>query len=215
MKNSLLIILISLLLGGTLLASVSFAKEERNRVENGKPELLLADNEIEDDDTEGNDDSMSTSTNTATSTENDENEVEMIIKNHGKNVSDFVKTLLNVADRNNNIGEQVRIVAREQASSTENVVKAMEKVQTRSKFKTFLIGTDYKNLGAIRSEIAQTNSRLSQLDRDLEKITTSSDKTAIMEKIDSLKEEQTKLESFIKTNEGKFSLFGWFVKLFQ
>ncbi len=35
------------------------------------------------------------------------------------------------------------------------------------------------------------------------------------EQLQSLTQAQTKLEDFLKANENKFSLFGWFVKLFN
>lgn len=215
MKNKLLLITsISIILGGALFASVSLAKEERERAEVGKPTLYMDDNgdkatsSIKNDDQENKDESA-----TSSNRKNDNNEISS--EEHRSEVAQFVKTLLDVADRHEGIGEKVRLVAREQASSTDKVVEAMNTVRTRSNFKTFLIGTDYKNIGKIRSEIAQTKNRLSELNKELEKISTSTDKTSIENEIASLKVDQTKLEEFVKKFEGKFSLLGWFVKLFQ
>ena len=91
----------------------------------------------------------------------------------------------------------------------------MEKVQTRSKIKTFLIGSDYKNLGTLRSEMVQTENRLEQLDKLMENVKNESDKTELQNQRQTLEQEQTKIENFIKENETKFSLFGWLVKLFN
>lgn len=134
---------------------------------------------------------------------------------HKSEVAKFVQTLLSVADRLGGIGEQVRVIAQEQASSTEKTVNAIEKVEERSWIKTFLIGSDYKNLGEIRSEIVTTENRLERLSREMEKMASSTEKTAVTAEIQSLKDEQGKLEAFVKTNESKFSIFGWAVKLFQ
>jgi hypothetical protein len=130
-------------------------------------------------------------------------------------VSSFVKNLLEVADREGGIGEQVRTIANQQNQSAEKTIQAMEQIQTRSKVKTFFIGSDYKNLGMLRSEIVQTRNRLEQLNKIMENVQNEGDKTELQNQIDTLKQEQTKIENFIKDDENKFSIFGWFVKLFN
>ena len=135
---------------------------------------------------------------------------------HRSAVASFVKSLLEVADRNKgDIGEQVRVVAREEEESEATTSKAIAEVEGRSWLKTFLIGTDYKNLGMIRSEMVKTQSRIDQLSRLLETMATSADSVTTTEQIRILTEAQTKLEDFLKQNESKFSLFGWFVKWFN
>ena len=72
---------------------------------------------------------------------------------HRSEVANFVQTLLSSPLRVGGIGEQVRLIAQEQASSTEIMVAAIEKVEQRSRVKTFIVGADNKNLGVIRSEL--------------------------------------------------------------
>jgi hypothetical protein len=134
---------------------------------------------------------------------------------HRSTVANFVQNLLEVADREGGIGEQVRTIAQEQNQSAEITVQAMEQVQTRSRVKTFLIGSDYKNLGALRSETVQTANRLQHLNVLLESAQSEADKTELRAQIQILEQEQTKIEAFVQAEEGKFSLFGWFVKLFN
>jgi len=134
---------------------------------------------------------------------------------HRSTVANFVQSLLQVADREGGIGEQVRTIAQQQNQSASTTVRAMEKVQTRNKVKAFLIGTDYKNLGALRSEMVQTRNRLEQLSKLMENVQNEGDKTELQNQIQTLEQEQIRIESFIKAQEGRFSLFGWFVKLFN
>lgn len=133
---------------------------------------------------------------------------------HRSVVANFVQTLVRVADREGGIGEQVRVIAQQQNQSASTTAVALEKVENRGKIKTFLIGSDYKNLGALRSELVQTRNRIEQLTRLADKAT-SADKADLLQQIKNLQQEQTWIENFIKTNENKFSLFGWLVKLFQ
>lgn len=135
---------------------------------------------------------------------------------HRSAVSTFVQNLLKVADKvGNGIGDEVRVVAQEQYNSTETVSAAIEAVENRNSVKTFLIGTDYKNIGMIRSEMVKTQARIEQLTRTMEKMKSPSDTASTTVQIQNLTQEQTRLNNFIQQNENKFSLFGWFVKLFN
>lgn len=134
---------------------------------------------------------------------------------HRSVVSAFVQSLVSVADREGGIGAQVRVIAQQQSASGTEVSEEIAAVESRSRIKTFLIGSDYKNLGALRSEMVKTRNRIDQLQRLVERTTTEEDKTILQNQINALKQEQTNINNFITQNENKFSLFGWVVKLFN
>jgi len=135
---------------------------------------------------------------------------------HKSTVANFVQSLLSVANREQGgIGEQVRVITQQQNDSEATTSQAMEKVQTRSKIKTFLLGSDYKNLGALRSELVKTRNRIDQLNRLLPSVQNASNTVEIQNQIQTLEQEQTKIENFIKAQENKISLFGWLLKMFN
>jgi len=140
---------------------------------------------------------------------------EINAEEHRSAVANFVQSLLQVADREGGIGEQVRVIAQQQNDSKNTTTQAIEKVEKRNKIKTFLFGSDYKNLGALRSEVVHTRNRLEQLNRLLEDATDEANKTELQNQIQTLEQEQTKIENFIEAQEGKFSLFGWLLKMFN
>lgn len=144
-----------------------------------------------------------------------ENKGQVNAESHRSTVANFVQSLLAVADREGGIGQQVRVIAQQQNDSKEKVVKSINKVEKRNKFKTFLIGTDYKNTGALRSEMVKTRNQIEQLKRLAEKAENEGDKTELQNQIQALEQEQANIDNFITQNEDKFSLFGWAVKLFQ
>ncbi|MFA6430326.1 MAG: hypothetical protein WC229_02415 [Candidatus Paceibacterota bacterium] len=213
MKIKLIILSLSLILSGTI---ISKALAGQN---GGDDNRNTSTSWTNDDDRDGDRNSTSSreedddrfSTSTATSTREDNK----IGEEHRSEIANFIKSLLKVADRNEGIGEKVRVMAREQASSSDKVAEAINTIEKRSNLKTFLIGTDYKNIGKIRSEIAQTRNKIDELNKDLAKLSTSTDKTTIENEMKSLETSQEKIEDFMKKNESRFSLFGWFVKLFQ
>jgi len=143
-----------------------------------------------------------------------EDKDELTSETHRSAVADFVQTLLKTADKEKGIGEKVREIAKQQERDEATTTDAIKKVANRSKIKTFLIGSDYKNLGALRSEIVKTRNRIQQLENMLGDIKNASSTDEIKSRIQALKSEQTKIESFIKSQEGKFSMFGWLVKIF-
>jgi len=145
-----------------------------------------------------------------------QNEKTVTGSEHRSTVATFVQSLLNVADREQGgIGKQVRAVAQQQNESKDKIADAIDKIQNRSRVKTFLIGTDYKTIGQLRSEMVKTRNQIDQLKRLLDSTTSEESKTALQEQIQKLEQEQQKIEDFLKANESKFSLFGWFVKLFN
>ncbi|MDP3052621.1 MAG: hypothetical protein Q8N22_01540 [bacterium] len=167
-----------------------------------------------------------TGTNTGTQTQqqnqgeanqikNEEQKEQINAEQHRSTVANFVQGVLKTASSTEGgIGQQIRVIAQQQNQSENTTIQAMEKIQTRSKIKTFFLGSDYKNLGSLRSETVQTKNRLEQLNRLMENIQNEGDKTELQNQIQTLEQEQTKIESFIKAQEGKFSLFGWVFRLF-
>jgi len=153
---------------------------------------------------------------TAQEGENAVSEVsEKISEQHRNNVSKVVKELQKVAEKDDDIGEEVKAVAQEEEDSVAGVSEKMAKVENRGGFKTFLFGSDYKNLGALRSELAITQNHIDRLTKSMERATSTETKAELQTQINELSGIQTKAETFIKDQEGKFSLFGWLVKMFQ
>lgn len=159
-----------------------------------------------------------------TSTINDENRSsteestttgQSMSEEHRSKVATFVQNLLKSTDKNEGgIGEQVRQVAKDEDDSEATTTEAIKEIENRSSFKTFLIGTDYKNIGVIRSQVAKTEAHIDQLNRLIDTMPTSTIATSTAEQLSSLKQTEDKLKQFITDNENKFSLFGWFVRLF-
>lgn len=134
---------------------------------------------------------------------------------HRSAVANFVQKIQDAGNKDGGIGEQVRTIAQQQNQSETTTVQAMEKVETRSKIKIFFLGSDYRNLGTLRSEMVQTKNRLEQLKGMLKNVQNEESRVELQNQITVFEQEQLKLENFIKEHDGKFSLFGWLIKLFS
>jgi len=134
---------------------------------------------------------------------------------HRSAVATFVQGLLDIADREKGgLGDQVRTIAQEQNAVKDVEAAAIDKVSSRSKFLSFFIGTDYKNIGTLRSQMATTENQLDRLGQLLLEATNTETKTQLQDQIQTLTQEQQRIKNLVTANENKFSVFGWLVKLF-
>lgn len=140
---------------------------------------------------------------------------EMSAAEHRSEVAAFVHSLLDVADREHGgIGVQVRAIAHEEDETGSTTAEAMTKVEERGSLRTFLFGSDYKNLGVIRSGIATTSAHIEQLTRMRDAATSASAQAELSAHIDALASARAKLDAYVTAHEDVFSVFGWFVRLF-
>lgn len=130
-------------------------------------------------------------------------------------VAAYVQSLLAVADRDGGIGEEVRIVAREYASSSDRVIEAKAEVEGRPGWLTFIIGTDYGNLGKLRSELATTQNHIARLENAMNRSTDATVQAELAAQIDALETQASTTAKFVVENESKFSVLGWFFRIFQ
>jgi len=135
-------------------------------------------------------------------------------KEHRSSVSKVVQELRKTASQNGGIGQEVSSIAKEQEDSAKKIEEAMDKVDMAGRFRTLFIGTDYKNLGALRSELIKTQSAIDRLTKAMERTTDMDIKANLQKQIDALKTIQKKAETFANDHESQFSFLGWFVKLF-
>lgn len=165
------------------------------------------------------DDTIQTTDTTATQEtgkkEKKENKGQFNAELHRSAVATFVQSLLAVADREGGIGQEVKVIAEQQNETKDRASDLINAVENRNKVKTFFIGTSYKNLGELRSQMVQTRNQIDQLKRLADKAENEGDKTELQSQIQVLEQEQTNINNFITSNESKFSLFGWAVKLFR
>lgn len=132
---------------------------------------------------------------------------------HKSKVATAVAELLDVADRSGGVGIQVRELAKEQEALHNEVSEKMDAVGARSWVQNFLFGSDYETLGQLRSTLVTSENGLSVLLKARDKALPSV-KPDIDAQIAMLKAENEHAREFIAEQEGKFSLFGWLVKLF-
>jgi len=132
----------------------------------------------------------------------------------GGGVSQRVQELLQLRT-SGGIGEEVRVIAREQNEVQTRLAEKLEKLQSRKAWVKKMIGTDRKVLKSVRDEIHQNEVRIQKLETLLTKLTNQADKTKVQNMITALKEENTALMATITAEENTRSMFGWLTKLLE
>ncbi len=137
-------------------------------------------------------------------------------EHHRSRVSAVVAHLHDIADHEDDhdgIGEDVRMVAQEQASSSEASVAAMHDLDSESFFKKLILGPNYKNIGHLRSSIVTTQNHIDRLERALASSTDAAVKTDLQAQIDTLEDVASSTQAFVQSHENVLSFLGWFFRL--
>jgi hypothetical protein len=132
---------------------------------------------------------------------------------HKSEVAKAIADLLDTADLDRGIGDQVRMLAKEQESIHSDVADEMERIEERGEWSTFFWGPDYESIGKVRSALISSENGLNVLRKAKEKA-----HTTLQDDIDAqivaLEDEIEHARDYIDTREDVFSLFGWFAKWF-
>jgi len=111
------------------------------------------------------------------------------------------------------IGEQIRVIARNQGRSEDIVNQSLEKAQNRSAFAKFFAGPAYSQLRNVKQQIEENQLRIQQLNQIAAQISNQADLTNLQSQIQVLEEQNTSLEEQLNQDTKGFSLFGWLSKL--
>lgn len=133
---------------------------------------------------------------------------------HKKKTDEVIQNLEEAASSeestgNTGAGNQIKQVVQEQEQTQEQTIDAIERVEKRGKIKTFLVGTDYKNLGQLRSTLVHNRNQIRKLTQTINQVQNGGDTTLLQEQLATLMLERERIKAIITANESTFSLFGW------
>ena len=137
---------------------------------------------------------------------------------HKKTVQKVAKELKTVARTekvkgNEEISEELTTIAEEQEATAEETAEVLDEVVSEPKWKTVLVGPDYKNLGQLRSTLSHNTNAIRKLVRATENLGVGGTSPALQTSLTLLNEQRANLVSVIKAGESQFSILGWVSKL--
>jgi hypothetical protein len=145
----------------------------------------------------------------------DEGGTDIVVKDKpGKGVPKTKKaTIEDVAQIQEDLGNTE--VAEELADASEDyenldeLEDTVEEVTTKPKWKKFLFGSDYKNLGQLRSSVVQNRNTIRKLTKTAQKVEGEDSQLMLQQQIHQMEQEQEQMRAVIEENEDGFSMFGW------
>ncbi|MEA3399290.1 MAG: hypothetical protein U9R00_02120 [Patescibacteria group bacterium] len=129
-------------------------------------------------------------------------------------VANVVQAMLQVSERNEGIGKQIRVIAQNQNKEMEEIEEDLQSVKQRNKFLRFLIGPKYGQIKSIEERLEENSGRLEELIA-LKEGLLAEDVEIIDAQIQAMKEIKEELLTELNLEESGFTLFGWLVKLFN
>jgi hypothetical protein len=137
-------------------------------------------------------------------------------KKHRENIEEVVEVLTEVAEDEEEIGntdvsDDLEEVAEEEEEIVDETAEAINEVEKQNKWKVMLFGTDYKNLGQLRSSLAHNTNAIRKLTRTAGSVET--DEVAVTGSLETLLEERERIASIIQEQESQFSILGWVSRL--
>lgn len=128
-------------------------------------------------------------------------------------VANTVQEILQVAERNEGIGSQIRVIAQNQNRNQEKIESGIQKIKNRNPLTRFFVGPDYKEINKVQEIVEQNSQQIEQLIQIKDQFIESGDKEQLTEQIESLKQANLEVEDSLQETQKGFSLFGWLSKL--
>jgi len=136
-------------------------------------------------------------------------------REHMSVVAETVEELLTTREDQGGIGQQVRVVAREQVQAQNQIEVELNKMESKSTLMKKLFGPDYKAVNSLKMQMEQNQLRIQQLEALKLEVTNEADETQLETMIVALTNQNTALSDQIMAEEGVSSLFGWLIRLFS
>jgi len=139
---------------------------------------------------------------------------------HKKNITDVVINLNEISDEEDQIGnkevsDEIEEVAVDEEESVDEVVDAIDAIEKRPKWKTFLFGSDYKNLGQLRSSLAHNTNSIRKLDKAQNEVQANGNEADVQAQLGELIQERERIRTIITEHEDDFGILGWVFRFFS
>ncbi|MFH1890490.1 MAG: hypothetical protein ABIJ91_02925 [Candidatus Kuenenbacteria bacterium] len=129
-------------------------------------------------------------------------------------VASAVQEILQVAERDSGVGQQVKIIAQTQAQNQEKLEASLQKVQNRSGLVKFFVGPNYEEINNAKNLLEQNREQIKQLDQIKNQLTNQDDQQKLTEQIQLFERSNQEIENSLDISQKGFSLFGWLFRLF-
>jgi len=154
-------------------------------------------------------------TNEQNGTQNGNTTGSAVAEQRRSKVANAVQEMLQMADRNGGIGQQVKTIAQTQTQNQEKLETSLQKIQSRSGFAKFFIGANYGEISNAKKILEQNKEQIKQLNQVKNQLANQSDAQNLTQQIQTLEQANLEIENSLGTAQKGFSLFGWMFRMFS
>ena len=159
---------------------------------------------------------LSASNKSNKSTKNKENNA----AEHRNTVETVVETLNEVSNKvkgqgRPEVSEALEEITSEIEDQAEDTTEAIEELDSLPKWKEFLVGAGYDNLGKLRSSLAHNTNTIRKMTREMESLGPGETSEALQAQLTLMNQERERIQNVLTEHEEQFSLLGWVAKLFS
>ncbi len=137
-----------------------------------------------------------------------------VVEQRRSEVANAVQKIIQVAEKNSGIGQQVKTIAQTQVQSQEKLEASLQRVQERTGFIKFLIGPNHSEINNANKLLEQNREQIKQLDEIQNQLANKGDKQKLTEQVQLLEQTNQEIEDSLSISQKGFSLFGWIFRLF-
>lgn len=130
-------------------------------------------------------------------------------------VANAVQEMLQVAERNGGIGQQVKTIAQAQNQNQEKLETSLQKIQNRNGFTKFFIGPNYGEINNAKKILEQNRDQAEQLNQLKNQLSNQGDEQILTEQLQLLEQANLEIKNSLNSSEKDFSLLGWMFRLFN
>jgi hypothetical protein len=154
-------------------------------------------------------------TNEQSGTQNGSKSGSAVAEQRKSKVANAVQEMLQVADRNGGIGQQVKTIAQSQTQNQEKLEISLQKVQSRSGFAKFFVGPNYREINNSKKILEQNKEQINQLNQVKNQLDNQGDAQNLTQQIQTLEQANLEIENSLEIAQKGFSLFGWMFRMFS
>lgn len=128
-------------------------------------------------------------------------------------VANAVQEMLQIAERNGGIGQEIKTIAQNQEQNQEQLESSLEKIQNRNGFVKFFIGPNFGEINNAQQLLEQNREQTLQLNEIQTRLNNQRDSQNLQERIRTLEQANLGAENILARAQKGFSLLGWLFKL--
>lgn len=129
-------------------------------------------------------------------------------------VSNAVQEMIKVAERNGEVGQEIKTIAQTQTKNQEELEIGVHNIQSRSGFARFFVGPNYSEIRKSQTLLEQNKEQIQKLNQLRAQIIDQKDQQQIAEQVQLLGQATQQIENTLNEDQKGFSLFGWMFRLF-